>query len=335
MTTTTTTPAARFRGYAETERRFAEKKRNNGTQHQNPTRRRLEMLRGTELDARRADERQGAYLALADGWDDDTLPGVLRGLSTKKHVERLCYIAYGNYPNWDSELADAGLTPQTYLGAAQALRYIAVDVRNVDPVAEQIKAAKRNLFGANIPGFFPTPDDLADRLVRQADIRTGMTVLEPSAGWGNIADAVRRAQPSARLILFEVASPLLEILNWKGYCTPTVHGHNLFRGDFLKAIPGAISGYQLVDRAVLNPPFEGLQDIDHVMHAYTWLKPGGRLVAIMSPSPFFRQDKKAVAFQQWLDTETSYDVADLPDGSFAKGERPTNVATRLVVIDKV
>ena len=46
------------------------------------------------------------------------------------------------------------------------------------------------------------------------------------------------------------------------------------------------------DRIVMNPPFEAGQDIDHVRHAFQFLKDGGRLVSIMSPSPFFREDKK-------------------------------------------
>jgi phospholipid N-methyltransferase len=230
-------------------------------------------------------------------------------------------------------LAEAGLTEQTYLGAAQALTHVAIDVSRIDPIEQQIKEAKRALWGHDIPGFFPTPDELAERLVRLANIRAGMRVLEPSAGWGNIADAVRRLHPDVQLILFEVVPSLLEILNWKGYCTPTVHGHNLFLRDFLQAIPGAISGYQQVDRAIGNPPFEAGQDIDHIKHMYEWLKPGGRLVSICSEGPFFRQDRKSEQFREWLFDHGAY-TERLPEGSFSKGERPTNVATRLVIIDR-
>jgi hypothetical protein len=53
----------------------------------------------------------------------------------------------------------------------------------------------------------------------------------------------------------------------------------------------------------------------------------------MSPSPFFHSSTKARAFRDWL-VQVGAQVEALPDGSFAKGERPTNVATRLVVIDR-
>jgi hypothetical protein len=52
----------------------------------------------------------------------------------------------------------------------------------------------------------------------------------------------------------------------------------------------------------MNPPFEKGQDIEHVRHAYDQLKPGGRVVAIMSEGPFFRSDKKATEFRDWLES---------------------------------
>ena len=85
----------------------------------------------------------------------------------------------------------------------------------------------------------------------------------------------------------------------------------------------------------MNPPFERGQDAEHVQHAYERLKPGGRLVAIMSNGPFFRSDKKAEGFRNWLDTvDGSHE--ELPEGSFAGKDafRQTGVNTRLVVIDK-
>jgi 16S rRNA G1207 methylase RsmC len=55
------------------------------------------------------------------------------------------------------------------------------------------------------------------------------------------------------------------------------------------------------DRIVMNPPFENGQDIAHVEHAYELLSPGGRLVTVMSEGPFFRQDKNAASFRNWLE----------------------------------
>ena len=62
---------------------------------------------------------------------------------------------------------------------------------------------------------------------------------------------------------------------------------------------GVDGGY---DRIIMNPPFGDRRDAEHVRHAYSLLKPGGRLVAIMGEGVFFGKDKKADDFREWLDT---------------------------------
>jgi hypothetical protein len=98
------------------------------------------------------------------------------------------------------------------------------------------------------------------------------------------------------------------------------------------ALLGHGSGY---DRIIMNPPFSDRRDAQHVMHAYSLLKPGGRLVAIMGEGVFFGQDKKAQAFRDWLDAHggTSEKLAE---GTFMDPSLPvtTGVNARMVVIDK-
>lgn len=95
---------------------------------------------------------------------------------------------------------------------------------------------------------------------------------------------------------------------------------------------GAMSGY---DRIVMNPPFSQRRDAEHVMHAYSLLKPGGRIVAIMGEGVFFGKDKKAQDFRDWLDSVGGTDEK-LPAGSFMDPSLPVNtgVNARMVVIDK-
>lgn len=184
---------------------------------------------------------------------------------------------------------------------------------SVDP----IKVAERALIGTKIPGYFPTPPKVVDRMIHEAGITPGMKVLEPEAGKGNIADRLRDEKADVDTI--EQQSSLRDIL--------TMKGHKIIGADFLDHKEG---GY---DRIVMNPPFENGQDIDHVLHAYDLLKPDGRIVAIMSESPFFREDAKAREFRQWLDS-VGGTSEKLPSGSFMDSDRSTGVATRLVVIDK-
>ena len=71
-------------------------------------------------------------------------------------------------------------------------------------------------------------------------------------------------------------------------------------------------------------------DIDHVLHAWKFLKPGGRLVSIMSAGVIFRDNRKTVDFQNFVE-QHGY-MERLPEGSFK--DSGTMVNTCIVVVDK-
>ena len=74
-------------------------------------------------------------------------------------------------------------------------------------------------------------------------------------------------------------------------------GYEVVGKDFMKDVSEGKS----YDRIVMNPPFSKRQDTEHVRRAYDLLKPGGRLVAIVSEGSFFGKDKKASEFRDWLE----------------------------------
>jgi type I restriction-modification system DNA methylase subunit len=53
----------------------------------------------------------------------------------------------------------------------------------------------------------------------------------------------------------------------------------------------------------MNPPFAKQADIAHVTHAAKFLKPGGRLVSVMSASVTFRTDAKTEAFRGFINSK--------------------------------
>lgn len=165
--------------------------------------------------------------------------------------------------------------------------------------------------------FFETPTDLAHQLVEMAAIGPMMKILEPSAGRGAIADAIREACPDCPLEVVEVETSNRKVLKEKG--------HRLVGKDFLKFRKKG--GY---DRIVMNPPFSRQQDIAHVTKAFGLLAPGGRLVSVMSAGVKFRQDKKALAFRELVDDHGV--VEDLPPESFI--ESGTGVNAVVVTLDK-
>lgn len=195
-----------------------------------------------------------------------------------------------------------------------------ISVRSKKENEDPIKAMERKLIGRDIAGFFPTPRPLIERMLDEADIQDGHKVLEPSAGKGDILDAVKARHPEADAEGLEINSDLRGIIEAKGH---KLAGHDFMehKGEY--------------DRVVMNPPYESGQDAEHVRHAFGMLKPGGRLVAVISEGPFFRQDKKSQEFRDWLDA-LGGTSEKLPEGSFAGKDsfRQTGVNTRLVVVTK-
>lgn len=183
---------------------------------------------------------------------------------------------------------------------------------------EEIKILIDEVRFKKIAGFFPTPDKLAEKMVYQADIQDSDKVLEPSAGIGSIADAIKKLHPKVELSVIELMASLQNILKKKAY--------KFVGDDFLEHA-------KKYDKIIMNPPFEKLQDIDHVKHAYSLLKPNGRIVSIMSPSGFYNSQKKAKEFREWF-KEIDGVMEELPKGSFKSSFSPTGVNTVMVTIDK-
>lgn len=213
-------------------------------------------------------------------------------------------------------LTKAGIVPDNFQSVREQLLALAKTPDQGNQAERQIQQMIYNLIGVKIPGYFNTPPAVVERLMSVADIRPGQRVLEPSAGAGDIADAIRAQGVTPDVV--EVASSLRKILEAKGY--------NIVGYDFLEYTGGPY------DRIVMNPPFENAQEIDHVLHAFKLLAPGGRIVSVMSEGPFFRSDKKSEAFRDFVD---NYGYSEqLPQGSFLKSRNSTGVNTRIVVIEK-
>ncbi|HIE1752606.1 TPA: PLxRFG domain-containing protein [Pseudomonas aeruginosa] len=197
-----------------------------------------------------------------------------------------------------------------------------VALREAPAEPDKIREMERSMIGRRNDGldFFPTSAAVTEEAVDAADIQEGMDVLEPSAGMGHMADAIRE-QTGVEPDVVELSSERRELLEAKGY--------NLVGSDFME-----VSGKQY-DRIVMNPPFSKGRDIQHVQHAYSLLKPGGRLVAIMGEGAFFQSNKAAENFRAWLDGLGATSER-LPEGSFMDPALPVNtgVNARMVVIDK-
>ena len=175
---------------------------------------------------------------------------------------------------------------------------------------------------------FFTPAEVASELIDLlgGDLRFAH-VLEPSAGEGALIEAAFDAG-AQYVTAIELDADLAHHLQhkWGGHSSPV----DIFQGDFLniEITDRCLPPYDVV---LMNPPFSNNQDIDHVMHAFEKLRPGGRLGAIMSPHFTFASDQKSMQFRDFLRDHTS-DIREIKEGAFkASG---TNIRTVLVAIEK-
>lgn len=165
--------------------------------------------------------------------------------------------------------------------------------------------------------FFATPPDLADELVQLANLSDELSILEPSAGQGAIVEAILRRQPSAKVHCFELMDVNRVVLER----IPSVR---LLGEDFLQA-------NRKFDRIIANPPFTKNQDIAHISHMYDCLNADGVMVSVASAHWVLSQNKKEVAFKNWL-AKVNATVRDIPAGAFKSSG--TNVEARIIVIKK-
>lgn len=169
--------------------------------------------------------------------------------------------------------------------------------------------------------FYPTPDPVVEACLNHLHPRPGQRILEPSAGTGNMV---------RHLLAARVAVDAVEIdINRVRILQAIQHPDLLVLADNFLRMPATA----LYDGVMMNPPFYGTHWIDHVTHAFNFLKPGGYLVAVLPASAEFGTTKKHEAFRQWAKKYfacPSRPFTDLPLESFAtSGTRVSTVILTL------
>lgn len=163
--------------------------------------------------------------------------------------------------------------------------------------------------------FFETPPAVVEKLLEYACIEGRETILEPSAGRGAIAGAIRTQYPKAELSVCELMPENREFLR--------THQFRVINDDFM-----TLTG-RTFDRIIMNPPFSKQQDVDHVMHAYELLAPYGVLTAVMAAGITFRDNKKTKILRDLISHCGGW-TEPLPAGSFkASGTGVNTVIVKL------
>lgn len=171
--------------------------------------------------------------------------------------------------------------------------------------------------------FYPTPEPLADRMLRKVDWTRVKYALEPSAGKGDLVRAMlRNAKASNRvkhlmIDCCEIDNNLVSVLQGNGM--------TVVQDDFLHYEP--MTRYDLI---VMNPPFKNGDA--HLLHALELLKNGGQCVCLLNAkmledmSSPIRQDIQHRFVEYGADIEIVHDA-------FRQAERKARVDVAMIYVD--
>ncbi|MCQ9378841.1 DUF4942 domain-containing protein [Methyloversatilis sp. XJ19-49] len=200
--------------------------------------------------------------------EKNTGPQAWRQEFVRKRIRNGLQLRYGRV---DDNVLQAEIDRvMAYLGGVKTendrrSHYYAFDYDAHDVVAEVV--ASGCIPDQKSHQFYPTPPSVAQAVIEAAQIGPEHMCLEPSAGTGALASLM----PKDRTTCIEISALHCAVLTARGYCA--------VQADFLK-----IHERQLYDRIVMNPPFADGRAQAHTEHAYSLLKTGGRLVAVLPAS---------------------------------------------------
>lgn len=171
--------------------------------------------------------------------------------------------------------------------------------------------------------FYPTPAHLAKKMLDKVNFKEVTTVLEPSAGKGDIIEMIRQKEVGLHGYKFDIDAiekdaNLRHILNGKEY--RTVHD------DFL-----TYETFKQYDLIIMNPPFS--DGCKHILKALEMQKRnGGQIVCLLNAETIknpFSNDRNAL--QREL-TDLNADI-DFLSNEFIDAERKTAVEVALIYVN--
>lgn len=120
--------------------------------------------------------------------------------------------------------------------------------------------------------FYPSPASVGRVAVDMAQITAEDTILEPSAGVGDLADLL----PKERTHCVEISQLRCAVLEAKGYA--------VIQADFLAWAAREAGAGRRFTKVVLNPPFADGRALAHLQAAASLVAPGGRVSAVLPAS---------------------------------------------------
>ena len=172
-----------------------------------------------------------------------------------------------------------------------------------------------NIF-TNNADFYPTPEGVINTMMLGEDI-LGKTILEPSAGSGNIVKWLKR-NGAGEVIACEKDPHLRKLLD--GEC-------NLIAEDFLSVTSEQVSH---IDYIVMNPPFSN--GTKHIKHAFDIAPAGCTIIALCNTSNL--QNAYSSERQELRELIALYGRSENLGTVFGESERRTDVEVSLIKLYK-
>lgn len=189
----------------------------------------------------------------------------------------------------------------------------AVDAQGL---ARQLEARLRV---AKVAGYWPTPSTLVARMIDLAAIRPGERVLDACAGVGAITEAALLLEPSIGVDAVELAPAAREVLVAKQrYLTFSLVGSDLLACH--------LEPYDVV---LTHPPHDTAGAL--IVKAFSLVRPGGRMVAIIPDHAIHAGDRLAQALRAIVEAHAVDADGELIAGGV--GESP-RLPARLYVLRK-
>ena len=172
-----------------------------------------------------------------------------------------------------------------------------------------------NIFRDN-KDFYPTPVEVIEQMMMGEDY-VGKTILEPSAGSGNIVDWLKE-NGAGEVIACENDPHCKKLL--AGKC-------RLIADDFLTVTSEQVSH---VDMIVMNPPFSDA--VRHILHAWEIAPAGCTIIALCNSNSLdYCRDSRE---EQLYEIARLYGRTEFLGHVFKNAERPTDVGVDMIKLYK-
>lgn len=181
--------------------------------------------------------------------------------------------------------------------------------------------------------LYPTPEDVARKMTRLVDFDKVESILEPSAGYGNLAKAAIAAYDERHYRGFAEKerdpffADVIDLVEIDEKCRAFLKSQkaNVIANDFLK-----FQTFKRYDLIIMNPPFS--DGVKHILKAIEMQRYGGQIVCLLNSetinNPYTLERKVLV------DKIKQYDGKVFDYGQcFMHSERPTDVNISCIYID--